>query len=154
MKSSSARFTNLMDVHIPHTSPSLECGISAVSRFQSTEFRPIPTLLPRRYVPFPPRRKWGFRRPQSPHLMLGQRVLITYSVLSTVPCASDAFMTFRSCPPASRFLIAVPAPSSPTALNCVLKSVCPHEAAQSLATAPHRFSTSTFRTQSKILLTT
>ena len=153
MKSSSARFTNLMDVRIPLTSPSLECGISAVSRSQSTEFRPIPTLLPRRYVPFQPRRKWDFRRPQSPHLMLGQRVRITYSVLLTVLCASDAFMTFRSCPPASRFLIAVPAPSSPTALNCVLKSACPHEAAQSLATAPHKFSTSTYLTQSKILST-
>ena len=154
MKSSSARFTNLMDVRIPLTSPSSECGISEVSRSQSTAFRPIPTLHLQRYVPFPPRRKWGFRRPQSLHLRLGQRVRITYSVPSTVPYASDAFMTFRSCPPASRFLIAVPAPSSPTALNCVSKSVCPHEAAQSLATAPHRFSTSTFRTQSRILLTT
>ena len=154
MKSSSARFTNLMDVRIPLTSPSSECGISAVSRSQSTEFRPIPTLRLQRYVPFPPRRKWGFRRPQSPRLMLGQRARITYSVHSTVPCASDAFMTFRSCPPASRFLIAVPAPSSPTALNCVLKSACPHEAAQSSDTVPHRFSTSTFRTRSRILLTT
>ena len=154
MKSSSARFTNLMDVHIPHTSPSLECGISGVSRFQSTEFRPIPMLRLQRYVPFQPRRKWDFRRQRSPHPMHGRRVRITYCVLSTVLCASAAFMTFRSCPPASRFLIVVPAPSSPTALNCVLKFACPHEAAQSLATAPHRFSTSTFRTRSKILSTT